>query len=179
MEAMNYARHHPRLAVLGIGVAFALAAPMWVGTHGDGTSRLMFVLALEAIPFLALAAAADELPWWLAVAAAGAFGAFTDIGVRDITESTSSTAVIAIPFIPLLLLLAVPCLVAVCDIAALARMAIGGARFAPPRRGEIALALVLGTLGLMASFVPGLVAGLAVAFAVWAHRVRPHPLYPV
>src|SRR5579871_6159568 len=98
---MNYARTHPRAAVLGVGVAFALAAPLWVGAGHDGKGRMLFALALEAVPFLALAAASDEMPWWVAIAAAGVFGAFTDSSVKDITDSTSSTAVIAIPLVPL------------------------------------------------------------------------------
>jgi hypothetical protein len=176
---MNHARTHPRAAVLGIGAAFALAGPDWIGHGEGGASGVLFVLAIEAVPFLALAAAADELPWWLAVVAAGAFGVLTDSGLRDVATSTSSTAVLGIVVIPLLLLLAVPCLVAACDVVALTRLALRGARFDPPRRGEIVLALVLGLLGFMASFVFGLVAGLAVGFAVWAHRVRPRPLPPV
>jgi hypothetical protein len=172
----EYARAHPRTAVLGTGVAFALAAPTWIGHGAGGVTGVLFVLAIEAIPFLALAAAADELPWWLAVATAGAFGGLTDAGLRDVANSTSSTAAIGLFFIPLVLLLAVPCLVAVCDTVALSRLALRGARFDRPTRGEITLALVLAVLGFLASFVFGLIAGLAVAFAVWAHRVRPAPL---
>ena len=176
MGAMNYVQRHPRAAVLGIGVAFALAAPMWIGHGEGGMSGVLFVLAIEAIPFLALAAAAGELPWWLALVAAGAFGVLTDAGLRDVATSTSSTAALGIFVIPVVLLLAVPCLVATCDVVALTRLALGGARFDRPTRGEIVLALVLGVLGFLASFVFGLIAGLAVAFAVWAHRVRPQPI---
>ena len=176
MGAMRYVRRHPRAAVLGTGVAFALAAPTWVGHHQNGVSGILFVLALEAIPFLVLAAAADQMPWWLALAAAGAFGAFTDSGVKDVAASTSSTAAIAIPFIPLILLFAVPCLVALCDVVAVVRLRARGGTLAPPRRGEIVLALVLGGFGLLAFSVFGLIFGIATAFAVWAHRVRPQPL---
>ena len=172
---MNYARRHTRAAVLGIGVAFALAAPTWIGHGQGGVSAVLFVLAIEAIPFLALAAAADELPWWLAVFAAVAFGVLTDSGLRDVATNSSSTAVLGIFVIPIVLLFAVPCLVAACDVVALTRLALSGARFDRPSRGEIVLALVLGVLGFLASFVFGLIAGLAVAFAVWAHRVRPQP----
>jgi hypothetical protein len=175
MGAMNYVRLHPRAAVLGTGLAFALAGPAWIG-HGAGDATgILFVLAIEAIPFLALAAAADELPWWLAPVAAGAFGVLTDAGLRDVATSTSLTAAIGLFVIPLVLLLAVPCLVAVCDVVALARLAAGGARFERPRRSEIALAVVLGAFGLLGFSVLGLIAGLALAFAVWAHRVRPRP----
>ena len=42
-----------------------------------------------------------------------------------------------------------------------------------PTRREVVLALVLAALGFLGLYVFGLVAGLATAFAVWAHRVRP------
>jgi hypothetical protein len=177
MGAMNYARRHPRAAVLGIGVASALAAPMWVG-HGMAgpPAGILFVLALEAIPVLLLAAASDAMPWWLAVVAAAAFGTLTDWGLHDAASSTSSMSALAIFVVPLLLVFAVPCLVAAYDLFVLTRLALGGARFDPPRRGEIVLTIVLGLLGFLASFVFGLIAGLAVGFAVWAHRVRPNPV---
>jgi hypothetical protein len=176
MGAMEYARRHTRAAVLGIGVAFALAGPQWIGRGDGGAAAILFVLALEAIPFLVLAAASDEMPWWLAILAAGAFGALTDAGVRDIATSTSSAAAIAIPIIPLVLLFVVPCLVTACDVVALVRLRLRGGTVAPPQRREIVLALVLGGFGFLALYWFGLLAGLATAFAVWAHRVRPHPL---
>jgi hypothetical protein len=166
-------RRHLRAGVVAVGVAFAVAGPTWIGHGRDGVGAIVFLLALEAIPFLALAAASDEMPWWLALATAGTFGALTDSGVRDIATSTSSTAAIATPFIPLVLLAAVPCLIAVCDVIALAHVRIRGGTISPPRRDEVLLALALGAVGFLAFFVFGLVVGIAIAFAVWAHRVRP------
>ena len=116
---------HRRAAILVIGVVFALAGPYWIG-DGSGLGGSVFVLALEAVPFLALAAAATSMPWWLGLGAATAFGALTDSGLKSVFDSTSSTAVVAIPFIPLALLAAVPCLVAACAFAALARRALTG-----------------------------------------------------
>ena len=100
-------RRHPRVLVIGIGAVFAAVSPLWVG-DGSGVSDIVFALGLEAIPFLALAAVSTDMPWWLGISAATAFGAFTDSGIKSIFDSTSSTAVIAIPFIPLILLAAVP-----------------------------------------------------------------------
>jgi hypothetical protein len=163
---------HRRAAILVIGVVFALAGPYWIG-DGSGLGGSVFVLALEAVPFLALAAAATSMPWWLGLGAATAFGALTDSGLKSVFDSTSSTAVVAIPFIPLALLAAVPCLMGACDVVALVRLRVGGGSIAPPRRGEIALAVGLAIFGFFAFSVFGVVIGLATALAVWAHRVRP------
>ena len=114
---------HRRAAILGIGVVFALAGPLYLG-DGFSPGDVVFLLALEAIPFLALAGAARRMPWWLGICAAIAFGALIDSGVRSVADSTSSTAAVVIPFIPMLLLAAVPCLVAACAVAALARRAL-------------------------------------------------------
>ena len=57
--------------------------------------------------------------------------------------------------------------------AALIRLRARGGMIAPPRRGEIVLAVVLAVCGFFAFFVFGLVIGLVTALAVWAHRVRP------
>ncbi|HEY2788956.1 MAG TPA: hypothetical protein VGI72_05830 [Gaiellales bacterium] len=160
---------HRRAAILAIGVVFALAGPQWIG-DGSGLDGIILVLAVEAIPFLALAAAATSMPWWLGIGAATAFGALTDSGLKSVFDSTSSTAAIAIPFIPLALLAAGPCLLAACDFTALARRVARGGKVEPPRRGEIVLAIVL---AVFAFFVFGGVIGLATALAVWAHRVRP------
>lgn len=142
----------------------------------DEADGIVFLLALEAIPFLALAAASDEMPWWLALAAAGAFGLWTVTGVQSIFASNSSTAAIALPIVPAAALLAVPCLVAACDVVALVRMRAAGGAVEPPSRREIALAVALGGLGFLAFLWFGLFAGMLTALAVWAHRVRPHPL---
>jgi hypothetical protein len=172
---MNRMRHHPRALVIGIGTVFAAAGPLWVG-GGYGVDGVVFLLALEAIPFLALAAVSTDMPWWLGASAATVFGAFTDSGMRSIHDSTSSTAVIAIPFIPLILLAAVPVLLAACDVVVLGRHRARGGAIERPTRGEVVLALVLAAFGFLAFFVFGLAAGLATAFAVWAHRVRPERL---
>jgi hypothetical protein len=103
------------------------------------------------------------MPWWLGIGAATAFGALTDSGLKSIFDSTSSTASIAIPFMPLILLAAVPCLVAACDVVALVRLRADGDMIAPPRRGEIVLAVVLAVVGFFAFFVFGLVIGLMTA----------------
>jgi hypothetical protein len=158
--------------VIGIGAVFAAAGPFWVG-GGSGVGGIVFVLALEAIPFLALAAVSTDMPWWLGVSAATVFGAFTDSGIKSIHDSTSSTAVIEIPFIPLILLAAVPFLLAACDVVVLGRHRARGGTIELPKRGEVVLALALAVFGFFAFFVFGLAAGLATAFAVWAHRVRP------
>jgi hypothetical protein len=171
-----YARTHTGPAVIGIGIAFALVGPWWMGRAGDGLGGSVFLLALEALPILTLAAASDEMPWWVALGAAGACGVWTAAGVRSIYWSSSSTASLAIPFIPLVALFAVPCLVSACDIVALVQRRARGGAVEPPRRGEIVLGLVLGGSGLLAFSAVGLIFGLAVALAVWAHRVRPAPL---
>jgi hypothetical protein len=165
-------RRNPRAMVIGIGAVFAAVSPLWVG-NGSGVGGIVFVLGLEAIPFLALAAASTNMPWWLGVSAATAFGVFTDSGIKSISDSTSSTAVIAIPFIPLILLAAVPLLLVACDVVVLGRHRARGGAIERPTRGEVVLALVLAAFGFLALFVFGLAAGLATAFAVWAHRVRP------
>ena len=172
MGAMSILERNRRAGILAIGVVFALIGPLWIG-DGSGLGGIVFVLAVEAIPFLALAAAATSMPWWLGIGAATAFGALTDGGLKSIFDSTSSTASIAIPFIPLILLAAVPCLVAACVVVALVRLRAGGGIVEPPRRGEIVLAVVLAVVGSFAFFVFGLVIGLMTALAVWAHRVRP------
>jgi hypothetical protein len=169
---MDWIRQHPRALVIGIGVVFAAVGPFWVG-DGSGVGGIVFFLGLEAIPFLALAAVSTDMPWWLGVSAATVFGALTDSGIRSIENSTSSTAVIEIPFIPLVLLVAVPLLLAACDVVVLGRHRVHGGAIERPTRGEVALALVLAAFGFLAFFVFGLAAGLATAFAVWAHRVRP------
>jgi hypothetical protein len=162
-------RGHARAAILGIGVIFAVAGALWL--HG-GVAGLVFVLALESIPLLALAAVSPDMPPWLSLSAAAGIGAFTVDGVKALQDSTSSTAAIVIPFIPLILLAAVPILLAVCDVVVLVRFRAGGGTIAPPRRGEIALAVVLAAAGFLAFFVYGMVAGAAVALAIWAHRIR-------
>lgn len=164
-------RHHTRAAILAIGVVFAMAGAVWL--HG-GVAGLVFLLALEAIPLLALAAVSPNMPPWVSLPAAAGIGAFTADGIKSVFDSTSSTAVIVIPFIPLILLAAVPILLAVCDTVVLVRFRARGGTIAPPRRGEIALALVLAAVGFLALFVYGMVAGAAVALAVWAHRARVH-----
>jgi hypothetical protein len=169
---MNLMTRHRRAMVICIGVGFAVVGPLWAG-GGYGIGDVAFFLALEAIPFLALAAVSTDMPWWLGVSAATVFGAFTDSGMRSIQDSTSSTAVIAIPFIPLILLAAVPLLLAACDVVVLGRHRMHGGAIERPTRGEVALALVLAAVGFLGFFVFGLAAGLATAFAVWAHRVRP------
>ncbi len=163
---------HRRAAILTIGVIFALAGSFALG-DGFSPGDVVFLLALEAIPFLALAGAARSMPWWLGICAAIAFGALTDSGIKSVFDDPSSTAVIVIPFIPLLLLAAVPCLVAACDVVALIRLRARGGTIARPRLGEVVLALVLAVFGFFAFFVFGLVIGLVTALAVWAHRVRP------
>lgn len=158
--------------VIGIGAGFAAVGPFWIGA-GYGVGAVVFLLALEAIPFLALAAVSTDMPWWIGVSAATVFGAFTDSGIKSIHDSTSSTAVIEIPFIPLILLAAVPFLLAACDVVALGRHRARGGTIELPKRGEVVLGLALAVFGFFALFVFGLAAGLATAFAVWAHRVRP------
>lgn len=163
---------HPRATIIGIGVGFAGVGPLWIG-DGYGVGTVLFLLALEAIPFLALAAVSTSMPWWLGVAAATAFGALTDSGIKSIHDSTSSTAAVAIPFIPLFLLAAVAFLLAACDVVALVRLRAHGGTIQAPQRRDVGLALALAAVGFLAFFVFGLAAGLATAFAVWAHRVRP------
>ena len=172
MGAMiTWVRHHRRIAIAVVCVASTAVAAMWLG-HGSVLGNIAFLLALEAIPLAALIAAGDELPWWLGGSASAAIAAFTAVSWRSVENSTSSTAVIVIPFIPLILLAAVPCLVSVCDVVALVQLRARGVRFSPPRRSDIVLAVVLGSVGFLALFVFGLLAGLLTAFAVWAHRAR-------
>jgi hypothetical protein len=169
---MEFVSRHRRTMVISIGAGFAAIGPLWVG-GGYGVGDIVFFLALEAIPFLALAAVSTSMPLWLVVSAATVFGAFTDSGIKSIHDSTSSTAVIAIPFVPLILLASVAFLLAACDVVALGRQHARGGTIEPPTRGEVALALALAAAGFLAFFVFGAAAGLATAFAVWAHRVRP------
>jgi hypothetical protein len=164
-------RRHRRITVAVVCAAATVVGAAWL-SRGDPLGNAGFLLALEAIPLAALVAACDELPWWLGTGASVGIAAFTAASVQSVANSSSSTAVIVLPFIPLILLAAVPVLVTVCDVVALARLRLAGGRFAPPRRREIALAVALGAVGFLALFVFGLLAGLLTAFAVWAHRVR-------
>jgi hypothetical protein len=50
---MSILERNRRAGILAIGVVFALIGPLWIG-DGSGLGGIVFVLAVEAIPLLAL-----------------------------------------------------------------------------------------------------------------------------
>jgi len=160
-----------RPALVGACLLSTAAAVGWMG-HGDRPGSFALLLVLEALPMAALLFAGDDIPWWLAIAAVVGFAAFTAASVQSVLDSTSSTAAIVLPLIPVVLVAAVAAMVAACDVVEIVRLHVSGVRIARPRRGELVLAAALAAAGFLALFVFGLIAGLLVAFVVWAHRAR-------
>ncbi len=77
---MSILERNRRAAILAIGVVFALIGPLWIGDR-SGLGGIVFVLAVEAIPFLALAAAAPSMPWWLGIVFGLVIGLMTALAV--------------------------------------------------------------------------------------------------
>ncbi len=170
MGAMERMRRHSWLIVIVIGLATLAAAG--VGSAMSGASERFAVefLVFELTPFLALAAVAQRLPWWVCLVAAIGFSALTLATFRDVRDSTSSTASIALLFLPIILVLAVPILLAVCEAVRVVRLRLAGGTVAMPGWPYLVLALVLGSIGFLVLSMFGLIAGLALTFAIWAKR---------
>jgi hypothetical protein len=167
---MERMRRHSWLILIVIGLATLATAGAASVTSAASSRFAVEFLAFELTPFLALAAVARRLPWSVSLVAAIGFSALTLATFRDVRDSTSSTASIALIVLPIVLVLAVPVLLAVCEAVRLVRLRLAGETVALPGWRDLALAVVLGSLGFVVLSVFGLVAGLALTFAIWAMR---------
>jgi hypothetical protein len=174
--------HHTRSIILAIGVASCLSAWAWSGVAVDDSMATLpsvqelggitLLLCFQLSPFVALAAASRRLTRWGSLAAAVVFGGLLLEAQREVIDSTSSTAVILIFFAPLILLMAVPILAAAAQVVRLVRLRLAGGRIPRPGWWQIVLTLAAAALGFLLLSVAGVLAGLALRFAVWAAGVE-------
>jgi hypothetical protein len=176
---MKRMKRHVRLVVIAIGLATYLGAAIWSATSTGPISAPTSVgeiaavagfLLFEMTPFLALAVIARRLSWWLTLAVALGFSALTLETAREMNDSTSSTASLALIIVPIALLMAVPILLALSEGVRVIRSRQAGGAIAKPGWRYVVLGLVLGAIGFLTLFIFGLVAGLALTFAIWAKR---------
>ncbi len=130
----------------------------------------MTFLLFELVPFVALAIVARRLGWWLALGCALTFGGLILETVREVSESSSSTAAIAFVVLPFVLLALLLIVLAVNEGVRLVIRRRRGGTIRRPTRGDLALLLALPLTGLLVLSWLGFLAGLGLAFAVWAHR---------
>jgi hypothetical protein len=174
--------HHTRSIILAIGLASCLTAWAWTGVAVDDSTATLpslqefggiaLLLGFQLSPFVALAAASRRLTRWGSLAAAVVFAGLMLEAQREVIDSTSSTAVILIFFAPLILVMAVPILVAAAEVVRLVRLRMAGGRIPRPGRWQIALTVAAAALGFPLLSGAGVLAGLALGFAVWAAGVE-------
>jgi hypothetical protein len=172
-------KRHIWLVVIAIGLATYLGAAIWSATSTGPISpptglgeiaAIAGFLLFEMTPFLALAAIAQRLSWWLTLVVAIGFSALTLETAREMKDSTSSTASLGLLIVPIALLMAVPILLALSEGVRVIRSRLAGGAIAKPGWRYLALGLILGAIGFLTLFIFGLVAGLALTFAIWAQR---------